>query len=158
LQYPWKKSIQARYPITGKTARADRRSLKEWIASSYLPELDGLIECGRLQEYILARQIVWIGKGNLCLCIDDVLFRALPNLCDVFDIREAAVENIPGFTKFYSSMVGARAGKIDPTRVMELLGNRTASFPDDEVYGAMAASGVIIQPGVVSGQNEIWSL
>lgn len=55
-------------------------------------------------------------------------------------------------------MVSARAGKIDSTRVMELLGNRTASFPDDEIYGVMAASGVTIQPGVVAGQNNVWSL
>lgn len=111
-----------------------------------------------LQEYILARQIVWVGKGNVCLRIDDVLFRALPDLCDVFDIQEAIGGKYSRIYEFYSGMVGAGAGEIDPTRVMELLGNRKASFPDDEIYGAMAASGVIIQPGVVSGQNEVWSL
>jgi DNA-binding NarL/FixJ family response regulator len=111
-----------------------------------------------LQEYILARQIVWVGKDNVCLRIDDVLFRALPDLCDVFDIREAIGGKYSKIYEFYSGMASAGAGKIDPTRVMELLGNRTASFPDDEVYGAMAASGVIIRPGVVSGQENVWSL
>jgi hypothetical protein len=101
---------------------------------------------------------VWIGKGNVFLRIDDVLFRALPDLCDVFDMREASGGKYSRIYEFRSGMVGARAGKIDPTRAMELLGNRTASFLDDEVYGAMAASGVIIQLGVVSGQNEVWSL
>ncbi|RDW56565.1 hypothetical protein BP6252_14093 [Coleophoma cylindrospora] len=111
-----------------------------------------------LQEYILARQIVWVGQGDVCLRIDDTLFRALPDLCDVFDINEAMGGKYSRIWNFYNGMVTARARKIDPTRIMELLGNRKASFPDDEVYGAMAASGVIIQPGVASGQDNVWRL
>ena len=34
----------------------------------------------------------------------------------------------------YRGMAGARLGQIDRTRVMELLGNRTASLPVDEVW------------------------
>lgn len=86
-----------------------------------------------LQEYILARQIVWVGNGTVCLRIDDVMFRALPDLCDVFDIQEAIGGKYSKLYDFYSGMVGARERRIDSTRVMELLGNRTASFPDDEV-------------------------
>lgn len=111
-----------------------------------------------LQEYILAQQIVWLGKESVCLRIDDVLFNALPDLCDVFDIREATGGKYAKIYEFYTGMVNAGAGKIDRTRVMELLGNRTASFPDDEVYGAMAASGVVIQPGIVFGQDNVWAL
>jgi DNA-binding NarL/FixJ family response regulator len=111
-----------------------------------------------LQEYILARKVVWVGKGNVCLSIDDVLFRALPDLCDVLDIQEAIGGKYSKIYAFYTGMVGAAAGKIDRTRVMELLGNRTASFPDDEIYGAMAASGVTIEPGKVSGQENVWAL
>ncbi|TGO66818.1 hypothetical protein BOTNAR_0053g00110 [Botryotinia narcissicola] len=111
-----------------------------------------------LQEYILARQVVWVGKGNVCLRIDDVMFSALPDLCDVFNIREAIGGKYAKVYDFYTGMVNAGAGRIDQTRIMELLGNRSASFPDDEVYGAMAASGVIITPGVVIGQNNVWTL
>ncbi|KAM3068495.1 hypothetical protein ACMFMF_009311 [Clarireedia jacksonii] len=111
-----------------------------------------------LQEYILAQNIVWLGQNDSCLRINDVLFRALPEVCDGLDIQEAMGGKYSKLYQFYCGMVGARSGKIDRTRIMELLGNRTASFPDDEVYGAMAASGVIIQPGVVSGQNNVWGL
>ncbi|KAI9640394.1 hypothetical protein NHQ30_011139 [Ciborinia camelliae] len=111
-----------------------------------------------LQEYILARQIVWLGKESVCLRIEDVLFRALPDLCDVFDIEEAIGGKYSKVYEFYTGMVNAGAGKIDRTRVMELLGNRTASFPDDEIYGAMAASGVVIQPGTITGQDNVWAL
>ncbi|KAF7877179.1 hypothetical protein EAF04_000864 [Stromatinia cepivora] len=111
-----------------------------------------------LQEYILAQQIVWLGKESVCLRIDDVLFSALPDLCDVFDIGETIGGKYSKVYDFYTGMVNAGAGKIDRTRVMELLGNRTASFPDDEIYGAMAASGVVIQPGIVFGQDNVWAL
>jgi hypothetical protein len=111
-----------------------------------------------LQEYILARQIVWVGIDNVALRVDDTLFMALTDLCDVLDIREAIGGKYIKIYEFYSGMVGCRHKKVDRTRVMELLGNRTASFPDDEVYGAMAASGVIIPPGVVSGQGNVWRM
>lgn len=111
-----------------------------------------------LQEYILARRIVWVGTDNVALRIDDTLFMALTDLCDVLDIGEAIGGKYIKLYEFYSGMVGCRHKKVDRTRVMELLGNRTASFPDDEVYGAMAASGVIIQPGVVSGQDNVWQM
>ncbi|KAM0163661.1 hypothetical protein ACHAPG_001187 [Botrytis cinerea] len=111
-----------------------------------------------LQEYILARQVVWVGKENVCLRIDDVMFSALPDLCDVFNIGEAIGGRYAKVYDFYTGMVNAGAGKIDQTRVMELLGNRSASFPDDEIYGAMAASGVVITPGVVTGQDNVWAL
>ncbi|KAF7896738.1 uncharacterized protein EAF01_009141 [Botrytis porri] len=111
-----------------------------------------------LQEYILARQVVWVGKENVCLQIDDAMFSALPDLCDVFNIGEAIGGKYAKVYDFYTGMVNAGAGKIDQTRVMELLGNRSASFPDDEIYGAMAASGVVIPPGVVTGQDNVWAL
>lgn len=41
-------------------------------------------------------------------------------------------------------MVNCKIKAIDRTRIMELLGNRSATVPADEIYGAMAASGVII--------------
>ncbi|PQE05959.1 Heterokaryon incompatibility protein [Rutstroemia sp. NJR-2017a BBW] len=111
-----------------------------------------------LQEYILAQKIVWLGQNDSCLCIDDILFRALPELCDTFDIWEAIGGKYSKLYKFYTGMVNARSGHIDRTRIMELLGNRTASFPDDEIYGAMAASGVVVQPGKVTGQDNVWRL
>jgi hypothetical protein len=111
-----------------------------------------------LQEYILARNIVWIGSDNTPLQIDDILFMALPELCDFLSINEAIGGKYAKIYAFYQGMVTLRRKMIDPTRVMELLGNRVASFPDDEIYGAMAASGVVIQPGVVSGQENVWRM
>lgn len=55
-------------------------------------------------------------------------------------------------------MAGARLGQIDRTRVMELLGNRIASLPVDEVFGTMAASGVVIDQLGIETREEAWRL
>jgi hypothetical protein len=43
-------------------------------------------------------------------------------------------------------MATSRLGDNDATRIAELLGNREATGPVDEVYGIMAASTVKIDP------------
>jgi hypothetical protein len=111
-----------------------------------------------LQEYILGHIIVWIGTDNIPLQIDDILFVALPDLCDVLNINEAIGGKYSKIYAFYQGMATCRLKKIDRTRVMELLGNRIASFPDDEIYGAMSASGVIIESGIVSGEENVWRM
>ena len=44
----------------------------------------------------------------------------------------------------FSGMATCRLGDIERTRIMELLGNRKATVPVDEIYGIMAASGIEI--------------
>jgi hypothetical protein len=46
----------------------------------------------------------------------------------------------------FSGMATSRLGDNDATRIAELLGNREATGPVDEVYGIMAASTVKIDP------------
>lgn len=56
-------------------------------------------------------------------------------------------------------MVNCKLKAIDRTRIMELLGNRSATVPADEIYGAMAASGVIIDLSHPNRSREyIWRL
>jgi hypothetical protein len=83
---------------------------------------------------------------------------AIPDLCDVLNIKEAIGGKYARLYAFYQGMANFQLKKNDRTRVMELLGNRSASFPDDEIYGAMAASGVVIQPGITSGQENVWRM
>jgi len=54
-------------------------------------------------------------------------------------------------------MAGAHLRLIDPTRVMELLGNKSATVPEDEVYGLMAASSVVLQKTNVKGKEKVWA-
>lgn len=111
-----------------------------------------------LQEFILAKRTIWIGGDLQPLRIDEKLFLAIPDVCDYLSIEECL---IPKFEKLYcqfQGMASAHLRLIDPTRVMELLGNRQATVPEDEVYGLMAASGVILQQTSVKGKEKAWAL
>lgn len=111
-----------------------------------------------LQEFILAKRTVWVGSDLQPLKVDERLFQEIPNVCDYLSIEECLV---PKYSKLYShfaGMAGARLKKIEPTRVMELLGNRTATIPEDEIYGLMSASGVVLQQTGVTGKEKVWTL
>jgi hypothetical protein len=113
-----------------------------------------------LQEYILAREVIWVGSDMRPVRVDDRLFQAIPGLCNQLAITECMLHD-PG-TEFailhthFSGMVTSRLGDIDRTRIMELLGNRTATVPVDEVYGIMAASSVEIYPIKGETKEQAW--
>lgn len=113
-----------------------------------------------LQEYILASSIVWIGSDLSPVMIEDVLFQAIPGLCDQLFIRECISRSSNSefailYTHF-SGMANSRLNTIDRTRTMELLGNRKATVPVDEVYGIMAACGVEIDCIYGELKEEAW--
>lgn len=111
-----------------------------------------------LQEYILANSVIWIGSDLSPVAIDDVLFMALPDLCD----RLPIVECMPVDSQFqvlhthFSGMASSRLNAIDCTRTIELLGNRSATVPVDEVYGIMACCGVKILPSHEETREQAW--
>jgi hypothetical protein len=55
-------------------------------------------------------------------------------------------------------MAGAHLRLIDSTRVMELLGNKKATVPEDEVYDLMAASTVVLQKANVKGKEKVLTM
>ena len=120
-----------------------------------------------LQEYILAAKILWIGSDLEPISIPDELFVALPGLCDpgVFDITECngrgSSESGRGeyelLFSHFAGMAASRVASIERTRVMELLGNRKATVPVDEVYGIMAAAGVEIEVQPQESRECAWN-
>ena len=113
-----------------------------------------------LQEYILAREVIWIGSDMHPVRVDDRLFQAIPGLCDQLAITECMSRDPQ--TEFailhshFSGMASTRLGDNDRTRIMELLGNRKATVPVDEIYGVMAASTVEIDPIKGETKEEAW--
>lgn len=110
-----------------------------------------------MQEFILARSTVWIGGDLQPLKVDEWLFQAIPDVCNQLSIEECL---IPRYAKLYSHFQGmacAHLGLIDSTRVMELLGNKIATVPEDEVYGLMSASGVILGDANTVGKENAWA-
>ena len=109
-----------------------------------------------LQEFVLARAIVWIGSDHMPVQVKDILFGAIPDVCDVLNITECIGGKFSKLFSHFQGMVNCRLKKIDRTRIMELLGNRSATMPEDEVYGVMAASGVVIENVSTKPREEIW--
>lgn len=111
-----------------------------------------------LQEFILAKHIIWIGGDLVPLRVEEEMFVALPDVCETLNITECVMGPYAVLYQYYRGMAGVRMGTVDRTRVMELLGNRKASVPVDEVYGVMAASGVIVAQMDVQSKEEAWRL
>lgn len=109
-----------------------------------------------LQEFVLARSIVWIGSDHIPVHVRDILFEAIPNICDVLSITECIGGKFSKLFSHFLGMVNCRLKKIDRTRIMELVGNRSATMPEDEVYGVMAASGVNIENVSSKRKEDIW--
>ena len=109
-----------------------------------------------LQEYVLAKTIVWIGLDLEPLKFDDFLLSALPDICNTLNITECLGPEMRVLFGHFEGMANVRLGSNDRTRIMELLGNRQATVAVDEVYGVMAASG--FEVGVVLGETkfEAW--
>ncbi|KAJ5910546.1 HET domain protein [Penicillium tannophilum] len=115
-----------------------------------------------LQEYLLASNVLWIGSDLEPVSINDVLFIAIPRLCDEFDLTECTIRGVSiknGYSlisSHFSGMAASRLRYIERTRVMELLGNRQATVPVDEVYGIMAATGVEISVRPQESRESAW--
>ncbi|KAF2187471.1 HET domain protein [Zopfia rhizophila CBS 207.26] len=113
-----------------------------------------------LQEYVLAKSVVWIGSDLNPVTIDDGFFQAVPGLCDQLGITECMSRSPESefaiLHTHFSGMASQRLGDGERTRIMELLGNRNATVPVDEVYGVMAASGVEIAPVPGESRERAW--
>lgn len=109
-----------------------------------------------LQEFVLAKSIIWIGSDLIPVHVKDILFGAIPDICDVLNITECIGGKFSKLFSHFQGMVNCRLKKIDRTRIMELLGNRSATMPEDEVYGVMAASGVNIENVSSNQKEDIW--
>lgn len=112
-----------------------------------------------LQEFVLARSIVWIGSDHIPLRVREILFSAIPSICNTLNISECIGGKYTRLYSYFSGMINCKLRLIDRTRIMELLGNRSATVPADEIYGAMAASGVILDLSRPNRSREsIWRL
>lgn len=144
---------------------------RHWVTGSSRQHLKQAMDCleiftrtpwatrvWTLQEFVLAKATVWIGSDIVPLMISEELFVAIPDVCETLNIEECIMGKYSVLYHYYRGMTGARLKQIDRTRVMELLGNRTASLPVDEVFGTMAASGVFIDELDIESPAEAWLL
>lgn len=109
-----------------------------------------------LQEYVLAKKVVWIGLELEPLQFDDYILSALPDVCNSLNITECLGDDMRVLYGYFQGMANARLGSNEHTRIMELLGNRQATVPVDEVYGVMAASRVEIEVVLGETKLQVW--
>ena len=111
-----------------------------------------------MQEFVLARATVWIGTDLQPVTIPLDMFSAIPIVCSELNITSFLGPKYQRLFDYFQGMASAQAGQIEPTRVMELLGHRQASVPEDCIYGAMAASSVVLDDVSIKGPDRVWSL
>jgi hypothetical protein len=119
-----------------------------------LAELPWMRRIWTAQEYILARDDVWVGADLRALRItpDDI-----KSLLDVYLYVMPSARR-SGFMQEWESMitlVQLRLGLLDPTFAMGLARDRECMVRRDEVYGLMGASGVVIGTEMDS-LEEVW--
>jgi hypothetical protein len=115
-----------------------------------------------LHEYLLATNVLWIGSDLEPISINDEFFVAIPGLCEQFEIIECTFRGKSIYNEYellfshFAGMAASRIGATDRTRIMEMLGNRHAFLPVDEVYGTMAASTVEISIVPKESRESAW--
>jgi hypothetical protein len=104
------------------------------------------------QEYLLAKNIEWIGQDQNPLQLRDGDF------LDVVTIYIFAGNKLSQNERCMCNMSHAKLGIQKPTLAMKLADGRFSTRREDEIYGLMGASGVVIDPLV--GKNidmeDIW--
>jgi hypothetical protein len=118
-----------------------------------IDELAGLEWMQRIwtsQEYILAEDVEWMGFGEdqspLHLDAND-----LSNLILVYQYAIRKGKGFPQHLANIFTMTSARCRIYDPTLVMRLAINRSSTRVEDEIYGLMGASELLIDP--IMGKN-----
>jgi hypothetical protein len=113
-----------------------------------------------LQEFIFARTIVWIGAELMPLACEELFFWEIPELCLYLNVREVTLAPPgSGFKRLSEELRGMAHMRLpghEPTIIMEISSHRNASLPVDEIYGAMAVSGIQITPLKNETMEQAW--
>ena len=104
------------------------------------------------QEYILAKDITWIGLDHklIRLSHDDV------RLVNKLGAYRRDIFQLQGRVGDLISMTRIRLRRAHPTQAMRLALRRECLFPEDGVYGLMAASEVVVTPLYNVGVEVAW--
>ena len=103
------------------------------------------------QEYILAKDIMWIGSDRKCIRISPGEIRNLNKLSpwEGDNFRRSHLNELVIMSRI-------RTGHGNPTAALRLASHRGCLFPEDEIYGLMAASEVVIAPLYSIGVEMAW--
>jgi hypothetical protein len=122
-------------------------------AINILREFNSLGWMGRVwtaQEYILAKRLSCVGDD---LRPFNLLPKDMESILLVWGLSNGGEVHM--FTNLFI-LIGGRLGSMDMTLSMELPAHRKSTYLEDEIYGLMGASGVVIAPMTNAKIEEIW--
>ncbi|MCJ1364996.1 hypothetical protein MMC16_004114 [Acarospora aff. strigata] len=110
------------------------------------------------QEFLLAKTVVWVGTDHIPIKIQDKHFFAVITVCnDLFSLELSG--RLQKLKLCIWPLLLLRLQYVEEkTRIITEISHRDCSIPQDMIYGAMAASGVIIEVGQAKGVEDIWRL
>ena len=79
-----------------------------------------------MQEFVIAKRTAWVGGDLEPAVIDPELFQAIPLVCNTLSIAPCLEPKYNRLFDIFQGMAATHARQIELTRVMELLGHRTA--------------------------------
>lgn len=120
-----------------------------------------------LQEYVLAKEVIWAGTDLESFVLQDYLLRYVPYLMlaakkltfegDAF-LRRGVLRVIKTTEMRVERREGTFHGPAkDVTRIMHLGARSNTTRAEDAIYGIMAASGLVIEPKSGEGLEGAWT-
>jgi hypothetical protein len=105
------------------------------------------------QEYLLAARVICIGEDLRPFHLAPEHMRMVMLIC-ANDVGK--YDHILQGCGYLDLLNQTASGQCDKTLAMSLANDRDSTFPEDGIYGLMAASGVVIAPVRDKSIEEIW--
>lgn len=112
-----------------------------------------------VQEYVLAKTVVWIGRDHKPIHIENAALRALtelPNMSAIQEYRDDA--EFKKISNLFATLSTFKKRGFDATRIMEAPIDRAATLEEDEIYALMEASGVTIAAEKSCRKENLWKI
>lgn len=110
-----------------------------------------------VQEYVLAKTVVWIGRDHQPIHVENAALRALtelPTMSAIQEYRDDAEFN--RILSLFATLSTFKKRGFDATRIMEAPLDRAATLEEDEIYALMEASGVTIAAEKSCSKENLW--
>lgn len=142
------------YDAQWRSGRGRHLLVSAYKYISRLTVSDWCTRAWTMQEYALAKDVIWVGSDRSPIRIADKTISAIIHYCHVYGAPECGGPH--RLSTCIAGMVNFRLGELDRGRVMELMAFRDAFIEHDLNYGAMAASGTIIPVDYTIPPKAVW--
>ena len=112
-----------------------------------------------VQEYVLAKAVIWIGQDHQPIHVENSALRALTELPTMSAIQEYRDnDEFNRILNLFATLSTFKKLGFDATRIMEAPLGRAATLEEDEIYALMEASGVTIAAAKSCSKESLWKI